>query len=213
MIHEQWIDAPIPVWAANNDEFRSVTDGTELMGAPPVLDLYLRHNVAILFRGVSLERLPTVLAAGVDVEPTDSIIYGDFISKAYEYGGENKVIMAFRHSGPDMRPLVLPAVTQISPSTSASDAAEHRRVYPYELSPTAAGHPRLCRVQPQSAADLNYLGTYGYFIAGNPWDALVGLFVYGDAEALAGARRLVDEFADTSTSPVPASSAHETVTP
>jgi hypothetical protein len=194
VIHEKWTDSPIPVWAADNQGFDPIMDSDRLLAVPPVMDLYMTHPGGVTFRGVSLKRLPAILTAGVDVEPTDSIIYCDFISKAYEYGGDDKVIMAFRYFGSDEQHLVRRAVTQILPATSAEDADERRRLYPHDLGPNSAGNPRLCRVKPKTHADFTYLRTYGYFIPDNPWDALVGLFIYGNPDTLASVRTLVEMF-------------------
>src|SRR5262245_53739929 len=47
------------------------------------------------FRAVGIDRLAIVLAKGVDVEPTNATIFVDFFSKAWEYGGWPKVVLAF----------------------------------------------------------------------------------------------------------------------
>ena len=165
-----------------------------LLGDAPVLHLYRSHPGGIAFRGVSLDRLPKILSAGIDTEPTDSIIYCDFISKAHEYGGDAKAIMAFRYCGDDEQHVVRRAVTQILPTTDARDTAELRRLYPFEIDQPTPNTVTLCRVQPASPAEYNYLQTYGYFIPNDRWDALVGLLIYGDTDALTSARSVVDTF-------------------
>ncbi len=47
------------------------------------------------FRGVSIDRLVTVLNHGIDVLPTNAVIYTDCFDKAFEYGGWPKVVLAF----------------------------------------------------------------------------------------------------------------------
>jgi hypothetical protein len=41
-----------------------------------------------LFRGVSSDRLDTILISGIDVTPTDAPIYANDLDKALEYGGQ-----------------------------------------------------------------------------------------------------------------------------
>ncbi len=58
---------------------------------PPITERALRKSFDVLswdteFRGVGLDRLPTILATGVDVEPTTAPIFVSDFDKAWEYG-------------------------------------------------------------------------------------------------------------------------------
>jgi len=56
------------------------------------------------FRGVSYDRLPQILDTGVDVVPrTERLFVGEY-SKAWEYGGLPKVMMAFDREKVSHRP-------------------------------------------------------------------------------------------------------------
>ena len=46
-----------------------------------------------LYRGVSLEATQRILENGIDVIPTDAVIWANALEKALEYGGENQLIM------------------------------------------------------------------------------------------------------------------------
>src|SRR5258708_5455071 len=50
------------------------------------------------FRGVSIDSLPAVLQQGIDVVPTNDVIFVDDLDKALEYGGWPKVLLALRWS-------------------------------------------------------------------------------------------------------------------
>jgi hypothetical protein len=47
------------------------------------------------FRAVSLDRLRVVVKTGVDVEPSNCVIWANGLDKALEYGNWPKVVMAF----------------------------------------------------------------------------------------------------------------------
>jgi hypothetical protein len=84
-------DKPVLVWMI------SCSVPTDLV-APPFDWVDLRELdpclIACAFRGVGVDRLGAVLRSGIDVEPSDSVIYVDFFDKAWEYGGMPKVILA-----------------------------------------------------------------------------------------------------------------------
>ena len=83
---------PVPVWAA-------AVDVETYRHHPPVTECALRESFDVLerctdFRGIGLGRLPTILATGIDVEPTTAPIFVSDFDKAWEYGDWPKVIMA-----------------------------------------------------------------------------------------------------------------------
>jgi hypothetical protein len=155
----------------------------------PVLDLVKKHK-GLTFRGVGVERLATILSTGADVYPTDSIIYCGALEKASEYG---PLILAFRHRDEDGALVLQRAVATIRPETAAEEAAALRISHPHVLS--GSGEIiRVCRVQPEHQARLNYLRDFGYFVPGDPWRALVGMFLYGSGDELAEAGAVIDRF-------------------
>ena len=84
---------PVQVWAAEVDAKTYRYD-------PPITERALRESFEVLslhaeFRGVGFDRLPTILATGVDVEPATAPIFVSGFNKAWEYGDWPKVVMAF----------------------------------------------------------------------------------------------------------------------
>ena len=84
---------PVPVWTA-------AVDAKTHRYHPPITEDDLCESFDVLswdtdFRGVGLDRLQTILATGVDVEPTTAPIFVSDFDKAWEYGGWPKVVMAF----------------------------------------------------------------------------------------------------------------------
>jgi hypothetical protein len=76
-------DRPVPVWIA-------AIDAKTHQHHPPITERALRKSFDVLswdteFRGVGLDRLPTILATGVDVEPTTAPIFVSEFDKAWEY--------------------------------------------------------------------------------------------------------------------------------
>lgn len=165
---------PVPTWnvEVNPDDPHATPSLMDL----PVRGLLKTHR-GLTFRGVGIDRLSTILATGLDVHPTDSVIYCDAIQKAIEYGD---VVMAFRHRDEDDNFVLSRAIVTINPETSIADAASRRLSHPHVLK-DENGVVTLCRIEPEHQARINYLGAHGYFITGSPWDALVGLFLFGDA--------------------------------
>jgi hypothetical protein len=73
---------PVPVWAA-------AIDVETYRHHPPVTERALRESFGLLgrytdFRGIGLGRLPTILATGIDVEPTTAPIFVSGFDKAWE---------------------------------------------------------------------------------------------------------------------------------
>ena len=84
---------PVPVWTA-------AVDAKTHQHHAPITQRALRKSFDMLswhteFRGVGLDRLPAILATGVDVEPATAPIFVSDFDKAWEYGGWPKVVMAF----------------------------------------------------------------------------------------------------------------------
>ena len=130
------------------------------------------------WRCVTLDRLPIVLASGVDVEPPDSPIYATpHVDKAFEYGGaikwgaqEPTVLLGYDHQAldrtfrkvpSDIAPAELDKLKTTFPNVSPSTDGEMLL-----LSRIASGPP---------AYEFNY----GYWIPGEPFDALRTVVVLG----------------------------------
>ncbi|MGH3331439.1 MAG: hypothetical protein ACRDPJ_09055 [Nocardioidaceae bacterium] len=189
MKYEFWQHDPVPMWGVETHQGEAF-DGL----AEPFINLLLANEGGVTLRGVEIGRLPTILSSGIDVDPTHGIIYCEFGDKAYEYGGFPKVIMVFRYKNDAGRQVTLPVFRTVFPNSSPDSVAEARKLYPFQLGRDSAGREHRCRVQPESQAHANYLSACGYFIPGNPWDALTAVFVFGIREHLDAARAVVEAF-------------------
>jgi hypothetical protein len=76
-------------------------------------------------RCVTIHQLPNVLRSGCDVEPSDSVFWvTPSPGKALEYGGEFKVMLAFKRAG------LTPTFREIPADTPAEKIAELRLTFP-----------------------------------------------------------------------------------
>lgn len=123
------------------------------------------------FRAVKADRLPQVLATGIDVEPTDRHLYVDNFEKAMEYGGWPKVMLAL-----DWDHLQQP-FRRVRPGTAPEQVEAWRRTYPREVRDAA---DRLFLVRASITRFDQYDIDYGLWIPGSPWDALRALLVVAD---------------------------------
>lgn len=91
---------PKPIWWVMHP---SLSSTAELVAGGDLLTHMLRnyrsdvHNFLGACRCVSIDRLETILATGIDVVPSNSKVYiaMDGMIKAYEFGGTRKVMMVF----------------------------------------------------------------------------------------------------------------------
>lgn len=162
---------PVPLWSAtvdiNSHRYRPpVTEdelwklSEELMECPD-------------FRGVSFDRLETILATGIDVDPPTAPIFVSDFEKAWEYGGWPKVIVAldWRHLDRTFR--------EIPADTPDEEIARLMIDYPTRI-PDEAGEriwlTRLAESDPRAASP--YEAAYARWIPGDPSDALRAVFVF-----------------------------------
>jgi hypothetical protein len=189
MKYEFWQHDPVPIWGVETYQGEAFD-----VVAEPFINLLLANEGGVTMRGVEIGRLPTILSTGIDVDPTDGVIYCEFGDKAYEYGRFPKVILTFRYRDDAGRQVTFPVFRTVFSDSSRESVREARSLYPFELGRDDEARERRCRVQPESEAHANYLSAYGYFIPGNPWDALTAVFVFGTREHLDAARAVVETF-------------------
>jgi len=125
-----------------------------------------------LFRAVSLDRLSSVLREGIDVEPTNAVIWANGLDKALEYGDWPKLIMALDHN------FMKKTYTELDANTSEQELAAVCRDYPTLVnqgegsklffSRLKEDDPRLCSTYESFSA---------WWIPGDPWNALKGVFI------------------------------------
>jgi hypothetical protein len=173
-------DIPVPTWQVTHrpGERPGLVD-------EPILDLVRAHGW-VTFRGVTIERLPTIQATGVDVVPSNATIYCADITKAFEYGENPKVIMAFRgrnDPGGGAGSLLLHQTTKtLDSSAPQSEVASALATYPHAYPSIDGSEVLYARDADLTAATVEYLRAYGYWIPGDPFEALVALFIYRATE-------------------------------
>lgn len=130
------------------------------------------------FRCVGRDRLPVILRTGCDVEPSNAVMFVDHsASKALEYGDRaNKVMLLF--DSEQLRNSHL----EVSADLDPVELAELARVYPTRLVSEDGTHLWMSRL-PEGNRRINtpYEVEYARWIPGDPWNALQGVIVLGQA--------------------------------
>jgi hypothetical protein len=137
-------------------------------------------------RGVSLDRLDDVLRGGVDVRPTDSVIFVDHLDKAIEYGAGEEGLLVIVYDKSQLKP----ASIEFPNSTSAADLNQFAAEYPTRID-DYNGNILLSRCGPNKDAGYGLL--YGAWIPDDPFNALRMLLVIAQASnnALATTREAI----------------------
>lgn len=168
-------ELPVPFWLfvqpGDSDWRHPSFEWTELL-APIDKDL-----TCCSYRGLAAERLPSVLRNGVDVEPTDSVIYVEDFTKAWEYGGWPKLILAF-HPGH-----LMPTHREVRVDTPEAELRKLRRIYPTVLKSkdgTRLWFSRMKKDDPRLASQ--YEVAYARCIPKDPFDALRAVLLFKSAE-------------------------------
>src|SRR5436190_4047920 len=83
---------PVLIWPGVYGEV--VAGDLDMLAMCYAIDTVRAAKRFLQYRGVTLNRLPTVLRSGCDVEPSDRPFWSsDRIDKALEYGGLEKVVL------------------------------------------------------------------------------------------------------------------------
>lgn len=164
-------DALVSVWAAEIDVERYAYQ-------PPISAVELLMSFDLVerwpdFRGVSYDRLPTILETGIDVRPTTAPIFVDDFEKAWKYGGWPKVIMAL-----DAERLER-TYREIAAGTPADEVSRLLQDYPRRLESEDGEFIWLTRLPASDTrATTAYERYYARWIPGNPMDALIAVFLF-----------------------------------
>jgi hypothetical protein len=140
----------------------------------------IRPTGGSCFAGSRWTGCPLCRRGGIDVEPTDARIYGGALDKAFEYGGTPKLVLAMRGwSQPDGdRTLLLDKNSRIHKHAEADvDVESIQNTYPYAY-PINGESNLYSRFPSLTGAEIKYDQDYGYWIPGDPFDALVAMFIY-----------------------------------
>jgi hypothetical protein len=181
VVHVKYLllsEEPVPVWVAVTDPCRRPPPGAD---EGPVFDAFAQ---GCDFRGVSIDRLPSILRFGIDVQPTDAPIYVGEFEKAWEYGEFPKVVMALdvAHAKPTFRGM--------QDDVSQGELDELRAIYPYSY--RVDDQTWLSRIDDPNPAVRGYEAAYARWIPGDPFGALRGVFVYVSAADLEHLRQMTE---------------------
>jgi hypothetical protein len=123
------------------------------------------------FRGVGADRLSTVLSTGIDVEPSTAPIYAGDFDKAWEYGGNPKVVLSLLAS--ELRR------SWVEVDADADELAATRTDYSTVI-PSQDGTRLWC--SRLSADDVrvttSYEAAYCWWIPGDAFKALRAVFIF-----------------------------------
>jgi hypothetical protein len=121
-------------------------------------------------RGVPLSALQRVLDTGIDVQPTNSVIWADFLEKALEYGGEEKIVLI-------LNPKAMRRCSWLVGAGEDASQAEAIIGGPATLLPNGQRlYSRLPLADPRRGSLAE--AEYGWFIPGDPFSALAGVLVF-----------------------------------
>jgi hypothetical protein len=137
-----------------------------------------KTKVATLGRGTAADRLPEILAGGIDVRPTDAPIYAEMGGeKAAEYGcHEDQVIQFFDMDCVEYSYKIVPA------NTPPAELEALKKTYPYvDEAAGTADSLWLTRFVPDgNPSRAVYESEYGHFVPGDPRCALRCVLLLSD---------------------------------
>lgn len=167
-------DKEVPLWYV---VARAGFGRTDL--APAIKDAFgqtHRWNLLSSCRGVSSERLPVILSTGCDVEPSNAPLFVASIEKALEYGHDrDQVIQVFD------RKCLRPSFCERDADLSQEERAEIERDYPNVIPSVDGSTLWFTRLAPSDTrAATGYEREYGYWIPGDPVEALCALILIFD---------------------------------
>lgn len=147
-----------------------------------------RKYLHCIFRGVALDRFEAIARNYVDVEPTNAVIFADGLEKALEYGDWPKVVLVLR------REFVKSSFRYAPGTTSEADLEIIRRDYP-TLVRLDDGSFWLSRMREDDRRIATaYESAYGWYIPGDPKEALAALLLCCRPEDLPVARDFINRF-------------------
>lgn len=167
LLHE----GPPAVWILHipaGDHFRPPFDWMELLRRMDPSRVLLGS----LFRAVSLDLLPKVLSTGVDVEPSNAVVYAGDFEKAWEYGGLPKLVAAY-----DPR-MLKSSCLEIPAATPPEELRRLTQDYPTQLQSRDGQRLWLSRLpKDDTALATPYEAAWAYWIPGNAKAALRAVII------------------------------------
>jgi hypothetical protein len=157
------------------------------------IDVIRAGKHLLQYRGVALNRLPTVLRTGVDTEPTHGVFWStDRIGKALEYGGRDEVRLVF-----DPRRLRRGWVV-LDSECPQEKRREVERMYPTVVW-EAGQSTKLSRLPGSEYHDGIGYDDYTYWIPDDPFDALMLVIAVAPPECplVSEVLRMISECSET----------------
>ena len=137
------------------------------------------------FRGISMESLPAVLERGIDVHPTDEVIFVDDLDKALEYGTWPKILLALRWSS------LKSTFKELPPDATEAQIEIARSEFPTTIT-QEDGSTWCTRLKEDDRRIASgYEIAYSKWIPGDPWAAIRAVFVLGAPHDVASLERLL----------------------
>jgi hypothetical protein len=126
-------------------------------------------------RSVELERLPSILKHGCDVQPTDAPLFVAKLNKAIEYGANGDQLIQYFHQDH-----LKPTWVERPSSIGEDEKAELRKTYPTVVTSRDGKLLWFSRLSnDDKRITKDYEKFYGTWIPGNPFDALTCIIVLG----------------------------------
>lgn len=159
--------APCPVLMCPGHSAETIADDLTTLSMCYGIEVIRAGKRLLQYRGVALNRLPRILRAGVDTEPTHGVFWSsDRIDKALEYGGRDKVLLVF-----DPRRLA-PATVILDSDRVPEERCEVERMYPTVVWETGQS-TKLSRLPASEYHGGIGYDHYAYWIPDDPFDALM----------------------------------------
>ena len=185
---------PVPLVAIEHDSMEAMRDSEILKAVQGMLGKIGNVILRPGYRAVGLDRLQYVLERGVDVDPIDAVIWVNFLDKALEYGGTEKLVLVFDPKQLDT------TFREVRAGSPPEELAVLSMRYPTKLT---SEDGEMCWFSRLSATDKPITSAHevdsARWIPTDPWVALRLLLVVGPAgvglverarRALNGSRRV-----------------------
>lgn len=130
-------------------------------------DIFSSDNVGLLYRSVSYDKWDYIKENGIDVYPTNSAIFCDYLEKASEYGGWPKVIMGYDIKGLDR------TYREVDSCIDKNELEVLLKTFPFMETSKNGKKLWLSRLSLEDKRrNSSYEISYANWIPGNPWDSL-----------------------------------------
>ena len=164
---------PFPVWLISSssikDSLSPPFDEFQLLEAlDPSMELF-----GCAFRAVNIDRLEFVLDNGIDVEPTNSVIFADHFEKAWEYGGVPKIILAIDYQK------IKKTYLEIDADTHQKEIESLNLTYPTTIRSDDNSKLWLSKLKEDDPKVASaYERDYAYWIPGDSTEAVKAVFIF-----------------------------------